>query len=85
MMKEKHTHSLLVFMKKKHAYSKTEERLDILADKLGGRNIGGGTNLSNGERDKQYYFKSLEDAKTFLNYPTVQEAIKTNYDLVEIV
>jgi len=83
-MNKKYTHSLLVFVKKRYAYSKREEQLQILAHNLKGKFIGGGTNLSNGNRDQQFYFKSLRDAKTFLEYPTVKEAIKTNFDLVEV-
>lgn len=71
-------------MKKKHAYGKREEQLGILADALKGKFVGGGTNLSNGERDQQFYFKSIEDVNTFLDYPTVKEAIKSNYDIVEV-
>jgi len=84
MMNKKYTHSLLVFMKKKHAYGKREEQLGILADALKGKFIGGGTDLSTGERDQQFYFKSIEDVNTFLDYPTVKEAIKSKYDIVEV-
>jgi len=84
MMNKKYTHSLLVFVKKKYAYGTREEQMGILADALKGKFIGGGTDLSSGERDQQFYFRSIEDANTFLDYPTVKEAIKSNYDLVEI-
>jgi len=83
-MKEKYSHSVLVFMKKKYAYSKREEQLEILANALGGKNIGGGTCLSTGKRDQQFYFKSIDDAKTFLEYPTVKEAILTEVDIVKV-
>lgn len=76
--------SLLVFMKKKYAYSDREEKMMVLADALKGKFVGGGTDLTNGERDQQYYFNSKDDANTFLDYPTVKEAIKNNYDLVEV-
>lgn len=84
MMSKKYEVSLLVFVKNKYKYSKEEEKLGILADKLGGREIGGGTDLSTGKRDKQYYFKSVEDAKTFLSYSTVKNIILKEYDLVKI-
>jgi len=83
-MNKKYTHSLLVFIKRKYAYSVREEQLQILADGLKGKFIGGGTDLSTRERDQQFYFKSVGDAKTFLEYPTVREAIKNNYELVEL-
>ena len=84
MMKNKYSHSVLVYMKKKYAYTQTEERIQILADKLGGRNVGGGTCLSTGKRDQQFYFKSLNDVKTFLDYPTVREAILSEVDVVPV-
>lgn len=83
-MKSKYSHSVLVFIKKKYAYSKREEQIQVLAYGLGGKYIGGGTNLSNGKRDQQFYFKSLENVKTFLNYPTVKEAILTEVDTIPI-
>lgn len=83
-MNKKYSHSLLVFVKKKYAYSKREEQMQILANALKGKFVGGGTNLSNWERDQQFYFQSENDAKTFLSYPTVKEAIKSNFDLVEV-
>jgi len=82
--KEKHEVSLLVYIKKQYKYSIQEERLGILADKLGGREVGGGTCLATGKRDKQFYFKSEKDAKTFLSYPTVKQTILKEYDLVNI-
>ena len=83
-MKNKYSHSVLVYMKKKFAYSKREEQIEVLANALGGKNVGGGTDLSTGKRDQQFYFKSLNDVKTFLKYPTVNEAILTEVDVVEI-
>lgn len=71
-------------MKKKYAYSKREEQMQVLADALGGKFIGGGTDLSNGKRDQQFYFKSLENVKTFLKYPTIKEAIFNEVDIVPI-
>jgi len=82
MMKNELSHSVLVYMKKKHAYTRTEERLQVLADGLGGRCVGGGTCLSTGKRDQQFMFKSLDDVKTFLDYPTVREAILSEVDIV---
>ncbi|NBW57243.1 hypothetical protein EBR43_05570 [bacterium] len=76
--------SLLVYIKKQYKYSTQEERLAILADQLGGKEIGGGTCLATGKRDKQYYFKCERDAKTFLSYPTVKQIILKEYDLIEI-
>lgn len=83
-MKKKMKVSLLVFVKNKYKYSKKEEDLVVLVDKLGGKYIGGGTDLSTGKRDQQYYFSSLSDAKTFLSYKTTQETILKDYDLQEL-
>jgi len=83
-MKSKYSHSVLVYIKKKYAYSKREEQIEVLANALGGKNIGGGTDLSTGKRDQQYYFKSSEDVNTFLNYPTVKEAILNEVDVVPV-
>ena len=83
-MKNKYKVSLLVYVKNKYKYGQQEEKLGILADKLGGKEIGGGTCLDTGKRDKQYYFKSYEDANTFLSYPTVKSIILKEYDLVGI-
>jgi len=77
--------SLLVFIKNKYKYTDQESKLQILADKLGGRNIGGGTDLSSGKRDQQFIFKNKKDAKTFLSYSTVKESILKEYDLAEFV
>ena len=41
--------SLLVYIKKQYKYSTQEERLGILADQLGGREVGGGTCLATGK------------------------------------
>ena len=84
MMNKKYTHSLLVYVKKKYTYGKREEQLQILADGLGGKFIGGGTDLSSGKRDQQYYFKSMNDVKSFLDYPTVKEAILSEIDIVPV-
>lgn len=83
-MKVKQDYSLLVYMKKKYAYTKREEQMEVLANALGGKNIGGGTDLTSGDRDQQFYFKNIKDAYTFLDYPTVKEAIKSKYDLVGV-
>jgi len=83
-MKNKFSHSVLVYIKKKYAYSKREEQIGHLAYSLKGKFIGGGTNLSNGKRDQQYHFKSLEDVKAFLDYPTVREAILSEVDIVPV-
>ena len=84
MNKNKFEYSLLVYIKNKYKYSNQEEKLGVLADKLGGKEVGGGTCLATGKRDKQYYFKSEEDVNTFLAYPTVKETILKEYDLVKV-
>jgi len=76
--------SLLVFIKNRYKYTDQESKLQILADKLGGRNIGGGTDLTSGKRDQQFIFNDKKDAKTFLSYSTVKESILKDYDLKEI-
>jgi hypothetical protein len=83
-MKNKYSHSLMVYMKKKHAYSQAEDKLQILADKLGGKFVGGGTDLTTHKRDQQYYFKSLENVETFLGYPTVKESILSEINIVPL-
>jgi len=75
-------YSVLVYMKKKYAYSKREEQIDVLAHNLGGRSVGGGTCLATGKRDQQFLFKSLDKVKTFLDYPTVREAILSEVEIV---
>lgn len=84
MIKNKYSHSVLIYMKKKFAYSKREEQIDILANALKGKSVGGGTCFVTGKRDQQFLFKSLEDAKTFLDYPTVREAILSEVDIVPV-
>lgn len=84
MMKAKYNYSVLVYIKKKYAYGKREEQIGILADSLKGKFIGGGTDLSNGKRDQQYYFKTIEDVKAFLDYPTVKEAILSEVDIASV-
>jgi len=86
MKKTKNTKqvSLLVFVKGKYKYTDQETKLEVLASKLGGRNVGGGTNLSNGKRDQQFIFGSRKDANTFLSYPTVKESILSHYELIDI-
>lgn len=84
MMKNKYNHSVLVYMKKKYAYSQREEQMEVLAHALGGKNVGGGTDLTTGKRDQQFYFKSMHDVKTFLDYPTVREAILSEVDVVNV-
>lgn len=83
-MKSKYTHSVLVYIKKKYAYGVREEQLEVLANALGGKNIGGGTDLSSGKRDQQFYFKSINDVNTFLDYPTVKEAILPEVDVASL-
>lgn len=80
-MKRRYTHSVLVYIKKKYAYSKREEQLEVLANALGGKNIGGGTDLTTGKRDQQFFFKSIKDVNTFLDYPTVRETILSDVDI----
>lgn len=84
MMNNKYSHSVLVYIKKKYAYSKREEQIEYLAINLKGKHIGGGTDLTSGKRDQQFCFKSLEDVKTFLDYPTVREAILSEVDIAEV-
>lgn len=76
--------SLLVYIKNKYKYGVREEQLGVLADALGGKFVGGGTNLCDRRRDQQYTFDSIKKAQTFLDYPTVKEAILTEYELVEV-
>lgn len=76
--------SLLVYIKNKYKYTEREEQLEVLANALGGRNVGGGTDLSSGKRDQQFYFNNEQDANTFLNYPTVKEAILSEVNIVKV-
>jgi hypothetical protein len=83
-MKTKYTYSVLVYIKKKYAYSRREEQIQVLADALKGRFMGGGTDLFSGKRDQQFYFQNLESVKTFLDYPTVKEAILSDIKIVNL-
>jgi len=76
--------SVLVYIKKKYSYSKREEELATLADALKGRFIGGGTDLVTRKRDQQYFFKDMNSAKTFLDYPTVRETILSEVSIEEV-
>ena len=76
--------SVLVYVKKKYAYTKREDELATLADALKGRFIGGGTDLVSRKRDQQYFFKDMDSAKTFLDYPTVRETILSEVDVTEV-
>jgi hypothetical protein len=76
--------SVLVYIKKKYVYSKREEELATLADALKGRFIGGGTDLVTRKRDQQYFFKDMNSAKTFLDYPTVRETILSEVSVEEV-
>lgn len=76
--------SLLVYIKNKYKYTEREEQLEVLANALGGRNVGGGTDLSTGKRDQQFYFNNEQDANMFLNYPTVKEAILSEVNIVKV-
>jgi len=84
MMKKKMTVSLMVFIKHKYKYSRKEEDLIVLVDKLGGKFVGGGTDLCTRQRDQQYFFPSLKEVKTFLNYKTTKDAILKEISLVRI-
>ena len=78
-------YSLLVYMKAQHKYTDSEIQLETLCkEKFNGRNVGGGTNLSNGKRDQQYAFKNLTQAKAFLRHPFTKAVILKNFDLVEV-
>jgi len=83
-MKNKDKVSLLVYIKNKYKYTEREEQLEVLANALGGRNIGGGTDLSTGKRDQQFFFNNEQDVNTFLNYPTVKEAILSEINIAKV-
>ncbi|NDB84723.1 MAG: hypothetical protein EB127_18760 [Alphaproteobacteria bacterium] len=77
--------SLLVYMKAQHKYTDSEVQLETLCkEKFNGRNVGGGTNLSNGKRDQQFVFDNKTDAKAFLKHPFTKAVILKDYDLVEV-
>jgi len=84
MMKNKFNISVLVYMKKKFAYTEREDQIEAFAKKLGGKNVGGGTDLTTGKRDQQFYFKDIKDAKTFLKAPSVKESILADVDVINI-
>jgi hypothetical protein len=76
--------SVSVYVKRKYAYTKKEEELAVLAYAVQGRFVGGGTDLTTGKRDQQFIFKTMDNVKTFLDYPTVREAILTEVDVTEV-
>ena len=84
MMNKKYKVSVLVYMKKKFAYSKREEQIEVLANALGGKSVGGGTCLATGKRDQQFMFQDLDKVKTFLDYPSVREAILSEVDIKNV-
>lgn len=57
---------VFVFMKDKFAYSEEEDDIDKISRKNKGRDIGGGTDMRTGLREKQYYFRSNGDATRFI-------------------
>jgi len=57
---------VFVFMKDKFAYSEAEDDIDKISRKNKGRDIGGGTDMRTGLREKQYYFRSNGDATRFI-------------------
>lgn len=83
-MSKKYKLSVLVYIKKKYAYGKREEQIETLAINLGGKSVGGGTDLTTGKRDQQFFFEDLDKVKTFLDYPTVREAILSEVDITNI-
>jgi ribosomal protein L15E len=77
--------SVLVFMKAQHKYTDSEKQLETLCkEKYDGRDVGGGTNLSNGKRDRQFIFNKKTNAKAFLRHPFTKAVILKDYDLVEL-
>lgn len=57
---------VFVFMKDKFAYSEAEDNIDKISRKNKGDDIGGGTDMRTGLREKQYYFRSSGDATRFI-------------------
>ena len=83
MMKKKYNYSLLVYMKKKYAYTDAESKLDAIAAQYTGTNVGGGTDLTSGKRDQQFLFVDKSDAKKFLSNKFVKQVILKDVDLVD--
>ena len=81
-MKNKYSLSVIVYIKKKYAYSERVEQMIMLAVNLGSVNIGGGADLSSGKRYQHFIFKTINDVQTFLDYPTVREAILSEVNVV---
>lgn len=57
---------VFVFMKDKFAGTEAEDDIDKISRKNKGRDIGGGTDMRSGLREKQYYFRSNGDATRFI-------------------
>ena len=57
---------LFVILKGKYAYTDAEDELDKLAKRHMGSDIGSGTDMQTGRREKQYYFKTAGSATRFL-------------------
>ena len=78
-------YSLLVFMRAQHKYTDSEKQLETLCkDKYDGRDVGGGTDLSTGKRDRQFIFNSKAKAKAFLRHAFTKAVTLKDYDLVEV-
>lgn len=57
---------VFVFMKNQFAGTEAEDDIDKISRKQKGRDIGGGTDMRTGLREKQYYFRSNGDATRFI-------------------
>ena len=78
-------YSLLVYIKAQHKYTDSEKQLETLCkDRFHGRDVGGGTDLSTGKRDRQFVFAAKTNAKAFLRHPFTRAVTLKDYDLVEV-
>jgi hypothetical protein len=78
-------YSLLVYIRAQHKYTDSEKQLEVLCkEKYDGRDVGGGTDLSTGKRDRQFVFDSKANAKAFLRHPFTKAVTLKDYDLVEV-
>ena len=78
-------YSLLVYIRAQHKYTDSELQLETLCkEKFHGRDVGGGTDLSTGKRDRQFIFANETDAKAFIKHPFTKAVTLKDHDLVEV-
>lgn len=73
-----------MYMKQAYKYTDAELQLLKIAKTFKGSEIGGGTNLTTGKRDKQYFFLEQNDAKKFLKQAYVKKVTLKEHELSDL-